>query len=63
MAANSWGQCYDFSDFCQFSAKKMPFFLKTNGMINCLHNSAVFGVKNANFLVESIFAQFSSVWS
>jgi hypothetical protein len=31
-----------FYDFCQFSAKKMAFFLKTNVMIQFLHNLAVF---------------------
>jgi hypothetical protein len=29
-------------DFCQFSAKKLPFFSKTHVMINLLHNLALF---------------------
>jgi energy-converting hydrogenase Eha subunit E len=31
-----------FCEFRQFSAKKLAFFLKSNVMINCLHNLAVF---------------------
>jgi hypothetical protein len=31
-----------FSDFCQFSAKKLAFFSKTNVMIKILHNLALF---------------------
>jgi hypothetical protein len=31
-----------FSDFCQFSAKKLAFFSKTNVMITILHNLALF---------------------
>jgi hypothetical protein len=31
-----------FCDFCQFSAKKLAFFLKTNVMIKILHNLALF---------------------
>jgi hypothetical protein len=38
-----------FCDFCQFSAKKMAFFSKTNVMINFFQNLALFRVKNANF--------------
>jgi hypothetical protein len=44
-------------DFCQFSAKKLAFFSKTNVMIKILHNLALFGVKNAifcNFIGENI---------
>jgi hypothetical protein len=39
-------------DFCQFSAKKLAFFLKTNAMIKILHNLPLFRVKNANFFAE-----------
>jgi hypothetical protein len=39
-----------FDDFKQFSAKNLAFFSKTNNMIKCLHNLALFRVKNANFL-------------
>jgi hypothetical protein len=48
---NGWGRCYDhnFLRFCQFSAKKLAFFSKTNVMIKILHNLALFWVKNANF--------------
>jgi hypothetical protein len=38
-----------FSDFRQYSAKKLAFFSKTNVMIKILHNLALFWVKNANF--------------
>jgi hypothetical protein len=31
-----------FCDFCQFSAKKLAFFSKTNVMIKILHNLALF---------------------
>jgi hypothetical protein len=31
-----------FCDFCQFSAKKIAFFSKTNVMIHFLHNLALF---------------------
>jgi hypothetical protein len=31
-----------FCDFCQFSAKKMAFFSKTNVVIKILHNLALF---------------------
>jgi hypothetical protein len=31
-----------FGDFCQFSAKKLAFFSKTNVMIKILHNLALF---------------------
>jgi hypothetical protein len=31
-----------FCDFCQFSAKKLAFFSKTNVMIQFLHNLALF---------------------
>jgi hypothetical protein len=41
-----------FCDFCQFSAKKLSFFSKTNVVINILHNLALFRVKNANFFAE-----------
>jgi hypothetical protein len=41
-----------FGDFRQFSAI-FDNFLKTNVMIKCLHNLAVFWIKNAN-----IFASF-----
>jgi hypothetical protein len=48
-----------FGDFCQFSAKKMAFFSKTNVMIKILHNLALPRVKNANFFAiffgENIF--------
>jgi hypothetical protein len=33
-------------------AKKLAFFSKTNVMIKILHNLALFGVKNANFIAE-----------
>jgi hypothetical protein len=57
----SWcGQCRPgvdvmitiFGDFCQFSAKKLAFFSKTNVMIKILHILAWFWVKNANFFAE-----------
>jgi hypothetical protein len=38
-----------FCDFCQFSAKKLPFFSKTNVMIQFLHNSALFWEKTPIF--------------
>jgi hypothetical protein len=41
-----------FCDFCQFSAKKLAFFSKTNVMIKILHNLALFWVKNANFFAD-----------
>jgi hypothetical protein len=41
-----------FSDFCQFSAKKLAFFSKTNVMIICFQNLALFWVKNANFFAK-----------
>jgi hypothetical protein len=41
-----------FSDFRQFSAKKLAFFSKTNVMIKILHNLALFLVKNAIFFAE-----------
>jgi hypothetical protein len=41
-----------FSNFCQFSAKKLAFFLNTNVMIQILHNLALFRVKNAIFLLN-----------
>jgi hypothetical protein len=41
-----------FSEFCQFSPKKLAFFSKTNVMIKILHNLALFWVKNANFIAE-----------
>jgi hypothetical protein len=41
-----------FCDFCQFSAKKLAFFSKTNVMIKFLNNLALFWVKNANFFAE-----------
>jgi hypothetical protein len=31
-----------FCDFCQFSAKKLAFFSKTNVMIKLMHNLALF---------------------
>jgi hypothetical protein len=34
-----------------FGEKKLAFFSKTNVMIKFLHNTALFGVKNANFLL------------
>jgi hypothetical protein len=43
----------NFCDFCQFSAKKMPFFSKTNVMLNFFQKLAVVLAKNAN-----IFAKF-----
>jgi hypothetical protein len=39
-------------DFRKFSAKKLAFFSKTNGMIKILHNLALFRVKNGNFFAE-----------
>jgi hypothetical protein len=41
-----------FCDFCQFLAKKLAFFSKTNVMIKFLHNLALFRVKNGNFFAE-----------
>jgi hypothetical protein len=41
-----------FCDFCQFSAKKLEFFSKTNVMIKILHTLAMFRVKNDNFFAE-----------
>jgi hypothetical protein len=38
--------------FCDFSAKKLAFFSKTNVMIKFSHNLALFCVKNANFFAE-----------
>jgi hypothetical protein len=38
-----------FSDFQQFSVKKLALFSKTNVMINFLHNLVLFSDKNANF--------------
>jgi hypothetical protein len=40
-----------FCDFCQFSAKKMALFSKTNVMIKFLHNLALFSVK-MSFLAD-----------
>jgi hypothetical protein len=45
-----------FCDFCQFSAKKLAFFSRTNVMIKILHNLALFWVKNANFFAK-IFSE------
>jgi hypothetical protein len=52
----------------QFSAifdnvrrKKLAFFLKTNVMIKCLHNLALFWVKNANFFAEFFGENITSV--
>jgi hypothetical protein len=42
-----------FCDFCQFSAKKLAFFLKTNVLIKFLQKSSSSLSKNAN-----IFAKF-----
>jgi Na+/melibiose symporter-like transporter len=54
-----------FCDFCQFWAKKLAFFSKTNVMIKILHNLALFIVKNANFFAsffcENIFKIITSV--
>jgi hypothetical protein len=41
-----------FCDFCQFSAKKLAFFSKSNVMIKNLHNLALFWVKNANIFAN-----------
>jgi hypothetical protein len=41
-----------FGDFCQFSAKKLAFFLNANVMINFLPNLALFWVKNADFFAK-----------
>jgi hypothetical protein len=41
-----------FFDFCQFSAKKLAFFSKTNVMIKFLHNLALIRVKNGNFYAK-----------
>jgi hypothetical protein len=42
-----------FCNFCQFLAKKLPFFPKTNVMTNFLEKLAVFREENDN-----IFAKF-----
>jgi hypothetical protein len=52
-----WGPGVDvmitiFCDLCQFSAKKLSFFSKTNVMIQFLHNLALFWAKNANFFAK-----------
>jgi hypothetical protein len=49
-----WGRCYDhnFLRFCQFSAKIMAFFSKTNVMINFLNNLALFWANNADFFAD-----------
>jgi hypothetical protein len=51
---NYWGQCYDhnFLQYLPNFGEKMAFFSKTNVMIKFLHNLALFGVKNANFIAE-----------
>jgi hypothetical protein len=41
-----------FCDFRQFLAEKLPFFSKTNVMINFFQNLALFWDKNANFFAE-----------
>jgi hypothetical protein len=41
-----------FCDFCQFSAKKLVFFSKTNVMIKILHNFALFKSKMQVFLLN-----------
>jgi hypothetical protein len=41
-----------FGDFCQFSAKKLPFFSKTNVMVKFLQKLAVVSAKNANIFVK-----------
>jgi hypothetical protein len=41
-----------FGDFCQFSAKKMALFSKTDVMLNILHNLALFWVTNGIFFAE-----------
>jgi hypothetical protein len=38
-----------FCDFCQFSAKKLAFFLTANVMIKFMRKLALSRVKNANF--------------
>jgi hypothetical protein len=38
-----------FCDLRQFSAKKLPFFSKTNVMMKNFNKLALFSVKNANF--------------
>jgi hypothetical protein len=54
-----------FCDFRQFSAKKLAFFSKTNVVINFLHYSALFLVKNANVFAncfgENLFKIITSV--
>jgi hypothetical protein len=54
-----------FCDFCQFSAKKLAFFPKTNVMIKYLHYLALFRVKNAKifaiFFCQNIFKIITSV--
>jgi hypothetical protein len=47
-----------FCDFCQFSAKKIGVFLKTNVMIKVLHNSALFRVKNANCFLRFFWQKY-----
>jgi hypothetical protein len=47
-----------FGDFCQFSAKKIAFFQKTNVMIKILHKFAVLSQKRQffrNFFSPKIF--------
>jgi hypothetical protein len=41
-----------FCHFCQILAKKLAFFSKNNVMIKILHSLALFGVKNAYFLLN-----------
>jgi hypothetical protein len=42
-----------FCDFCQFSAKKLAFFSKTNVIITIFAKKlAVVGAKNANFFAK-----------
>jgi hypothetical protein len=38
----------------KFSAKKLAFFLNTNGMINFFQNLALFLVKNVNFFRQKL---------
>jgi hypothetical protein len=54
-----------FGDFCQFSAKKMAFFSKTNVMINFFSKTSSSLSKNANIFTnvfgENIFKIITSV--
>jgi Mn2+/Fe2+ NRAMP family transporter len=51
-----------FRDFCQFSAKTLAFFLKTNVMIIFLQTlAAVLGRKKRQFLCENILKIITSV--